>query len=267
MVETADKAISVKVPPTDLNKRVSCGFGLDLFQRETMSSIRARLGLGVFDLCQVEALAEACLRQRTAAVAVVQSWCSAGFDLEDVYLDGLVPTARLLGEWWCADRIDFAEVTIGVHCLQQILYEFSPQFLSQTDRKTNGYRAIFFSTPKSQHSFGTVMLCEFFRRSGWEVTSMAIDSDAVVLEELSRQWVDIAGFSICSDRGVEALKRLIVEARQASINPNMQLMIGGPMVELDPDLLATLGADLIGGDARESQKIAYQQVKRLHPAN
>jgi len=232
-----------------------------------MSSIRARLGLGVFDFCQVEALAEACLRPRAAAISVVQSWCSAGFDLEDVYLDGLVPAARLLGEWWCSDRIDFAEVTIGINCLQQVLYELSPQFLSQADRKSNGLRAIFFSTPKSQHSFGTVMLTEFFRRSGWEASNLSIESDAVVLEELARHWIDIAGFSICSDRGVDALRQLIVDARQASLNPKVQFMIGGPMVELDPDLLATLGADLMGGDARESQRLAYQQVKSIYPAN
>lgn len=232
-----------------------------------MSSMRARSDLGVFDISQVEALAEACLRQRADAESLVQSWCSAGVDLEDVYLNGLAPTARLLGDWWTSDRIDFAQVTMGIHCLQQILYHYSPQFLSQTDRRANGYRAIFFSTPHSQHSFGTVMLTEFFRRSGWDVTSMTIQSDAEVLQELSRHRVDIAGFSICSDRGVEALRQLIDEARQASLNPQMQFMVGGPMVELDRDLLATLGADLMGGDARESQKLAYQHVRKMHMAN
>jgi len=232
-----------------------------------MSSMRARSDLGVFEISQVEALAEACLHQCADAVSLVQSWCSAGVDLEDVYLNGLAPTARLLGDWWTSDRIDFAQVTMGIHCLQQILYQFSPQFLSQTQRKTNGYRAIFFSTPHSQHSFGAVMLTEFFRRSGWDVMSMTIQSDADVLEELSRHRVDIAGFSICSDRGVEALRQLIDEARQASLNPKMQFMVGGPMVALDRDLLATLGADLLGGDARESEKLAYQQVRKVHMAN
>lgn len=227
-----------------------------------MSSMRARLGLGVFDNSQVEALAKACLGQRAAAESLVQSWCSAGADLEDVYLNGLAPTARLLGDWWMSDRLDFAQVTIGIHCLQHILYEHSPQFLSQTDRKSNGYRAIFFSTPQSQHGFGAVMLTEFFRRNGWDVTNMAIDSDADVLAELSRHQVEIVGFSICSDRGVDALRQLIAEARQVAINPKTQFMVGGPMVEYDRDLVATLGADLIGGDARESEKLAYQHVRK-----
>lgn len=229
-----------------------------------MSSMRARLDPGVFDISQVEALAEACLRQRADAVALVQSWCSAGVDLEDVYLNGLAPTARLLGDWWTSDRIDFAQVTIGIHCLQQILYQLSPQFLSQTERRANGFRAIFFSTPHSQHSFGAVMLTEFFRRGGWDATSMTIQSEADVVQELSRHRVDLAGFSICSDRGVDALRQLIDEARQASLNPKLQFMVGGAMVALDPDLLATLGADLMGGDARESQKLAYQHVRKLH---
>ena len=231
-----------------------------------MSSIQARLGLGVFDFVRVEALAKACLCQQALAVGHVQALHEEGFPLDEIYLDGLVPAARLLGEWWSSDQIDFTEVTFGIHCLQQILYEFSPQFMRQADYKSNGYRAIFFTTPKSQHSFGIVMLAEFFRRGGWEVSNVAIRSESDVINEMSRQWFDIAGFSVCSERGIPELKQLILGARIASANPKTQFMLGGPMTELNPGLLVAVGADLLGGDARDSQRLAYQQVKNLQPA-
>ena len=242
-------------------------FEADLFQQEIMSSIQARSGLGVFDFTQVEALAKACLDGQALAVGHVQALCSEGISLDDIYLDALVPAARLLGEWWNSDQIDFTEVTFGIQCLQQILFEFSPQFMRQADCKSNGYRAIFFSTPQSQHSFGIVMLTEFFRREGWEVSNVVIKSDSDVRSEMSRQWFDIAGFSVCSDRGVSELKQLILEARLASANPKTQFMLGGPMAELNPGLLITLGADLLGGDARDSQRLAFQQVKKLQSSN
>jgi len=231
-----------------------------------MSSIQARPSLGVFDFTTVEVLAKACLDDQDLAVGQVQSLYSEGISLDDIYLDGLVPAARLLGEWWSSDQINFTEVTFGIHCLQRILYEFSPQFMRQTDYKSNGYRAIFFTTPKSQHSFGIVMLAEFFRREGWEVSNVAIKSDSDVLTEMSRQWFDIAGFSVCSDRGMPELKQLIFDARLASANPKTQFMLGGPMANLHPGLLATLGADLLGGDARDSQRMAFQHVKKLQPS-
>jgi len=243
------------------------GLSADLFQQEIMSSIQARLGLGVFDFTRVEALAKACLYQQSLAVGQVQALCAECFPLEEIYLDGLVPAARLLGEWWSSDQIDFTEVTFGIRCLQQILYEFSPQFMRQTDCKNNGYRAIFFTTPQSQHSFGIVLLAEFFRRDGREVSNVVIKSDSDVISEMSRQWFDIAGFSVCSDRGIAQLKQLILDARMASANPRTQFMLGGPMAELNPGLLVTLGADLLGGDARDSQRLAFQQVKKLQSAN
>lgn len=232
-----------------------------------MSSIQARLGLGVFDFARVEALAAACLDQQALAVRQVQAMHVEGFPLDQIYLDGLVPAARLLGEWWTSDQIDFTEVTIGIHCLQQILYEFSPQFMRQSDDKSNGYRAMFFTTPGSQHSFGIVLLAEFFRRDGWEVSNVVIKSAADVVSEVARQWIDVIGFSVCSDREIPELKQLILKARMASANPKTLFMLGGPMAELNPGLLDTLGADLLGGDARESQRLALQQVKRVQSAS
>jgi len=201
--------------------------------------------------------------QYEVALAEVRSWFDAGMDLEDIYLDGLAPAARMLGSWWLDDRIDFVKVTIGTHSLQQILCEFSPQFLQEASQKFNGFRAIFFSTPGSQHSLGSIMLAEFFRREGWQVSNLAPESEVDVIQEVSQYWFDVIGFSIASDRVLGSLKSLIAKARQLSLNPKTLIMVGGPMAALMPDLVTMLGADLAGGDARMSQRIARQRVKKL----
>lgn len=221
------------------------------------------MSLGVVDLCAIEVLADASISHYEVALTEVRSWLDAGVDLEDIYLDGLVPAARLMGSWWLDDRIDFVKVTIGIHSLQQILYEFSPQFLQRADQKFNGYRAIFFATPGSQHSFGSIMLAEFFRREGWKASNVVPESEVDVFKELSQHWFEVIGFSVSSDRALDALKLLISEARHVSLNPRAIIMIGGPMVDLIPNLVEVLGADLAGGDARASQRLARQSIKKL----
>jgi len=84
-----------------------------------------------------------------------------------------------------------------------------------------------------------------------------------MFKELSQHWFDVVGFSVSSDRAIGALNSLIAEARQVSLNPRALFMVGGPMVDMVPDLAEVVGADLVGGDARVSERIARQNLKRL----
>ena len=54
-----------------------------------------------FAPAELERMARACLQSLDAALHQVQRWRDAGHDLEDIYLRGIVPSARLLGHWWC----------------------------------------------------------------------------------------------------------------------------------------------------------------------
>ncbi|MCW2310414.1 hypothetical protein M2244_000134 [Rhodoferax antarcticus] len=81
-----------------------------------------------------------------------------GLPLGEIYLDELVCVGRVLGKQWSSNQIDLTEVTFEIHCLQQILYQFSLQFMRQTAYKSNDYRVIFFATPKPRHSFAIVVL-------------------------------------------------------------------------------------------------------------
>lgn len=241
----------------------SFDYGMPSIYKSGSGDLRARLNLGVFDFDQIQRLTRACLSQQRQTFAQVDSWLRSGFDLEDIYLDGLVPSARLLGEWWCADQIGFAEVTLGLHRLQQVVYESSPRFLERASEKANGYSALFVVMPQSQHSLGSLMLAEFFRREGWQVTNGVVDSVAQVLEDVAREWFDIVGLSVNTDKDVQPIKALIQRARQVCANPGVQFMVGGPLVAHNPGLLLETGADLLGSDARESQRLAQQYVRSV----
>jgi hypothetical protein len=64
-------------------------------------------GKSAIDLAQIQILAQACLQGLDAARQVVFGWQRQGQSLEDIYMQGITPCARLLGDWWCADRLGF----------------------------------------------------------------------------------------------------------------------------------------------------------------
>ena len=88
-------------------------------------------GKSALDLAQIQILAQACLQGLDAARQVVFGWQRQGQSLEDIYMQGITPCARLLGDWWCADRLDFAMTTIASAHLQQLLHDFSSEFLQE----------------------------------------------------------------------------------------------------------------------------------------
>ncbi|WP_147321289.1 cobalamin B12-binding domain-containing protein [Rhodoferax lacus] len=210
---------------------------------------------------QVQTLAEACWQSDGQPVALLQSWALAGLDWEEIYLQGVVPAAQLLGQWWLADRLDFVAVSVASTRLQQALYDLSPTFLAQAREAHNGLNALLFCNPGSQHSMGVFMLGEFFRKSGWRVSGLPLQSHASALRSVQSDWFDVAGLSVSTNRCLDALGYLIQGLRTASANPALKIMVGGPMAILNRGLLLSLGADFIGGDARESQRLALRYVK------
>jgi len=92
-------------------------------------------GKSALDRAQIQLLAQACLQGLDAARQVVFGWQRQGLSLEDIYIQGITPCARLLGEWWCADRLDFAMTTIASTHLQQLLYDFSAEFLRKPRKR------------------------------------------------------------------------------------------------------------------------------------
>jgi methanogenic corrinoid protein MtbC1 len=211
---------------------------------------------------QVQALAQACWDEQGQPLQLLLKWSQAGMDWDDIYVQGVAPAAQLLGAWWASDRMDFAAVSIASTRLQQTLYDLSPTFLASARASNNGLSALLFCSPGSQHSMGVFMLGEFFRKSGWRVAGLALNNHASAMRSVESDWFDVLGLSVSTNRCVEALGGLLCKLRRASANPELKIMVGGAMVSVNRGLMLSLGADFIGGDARESQRLASQYVKK-----
>jgi methanogenic corrinoid protein MtbC1 len=196
----------------------------------------------------------------TMAVACAQTMCARGISVEKVYLELLAPTARYLGELWTQDLCDFNEVTVGLGRLQRVLRELSPAFGQAPDRLPTGRRVLLLPSPGEQHTFGLVMVGEFFRRAGWEVAGGPWDSEADAAMRTGTEWFDVVGFSLGAEVHLDALAACIRSVRRQSRNPDVAIMVGGPIFSEWPAYVVQVGADGVAIDGRKAPTLAEQLI-------
>ncbi|WP_270933224.1 cobalamin B12-binding domain-containing protein [Falsiroseomonas oryzae] len=201
----------------------------------------------------VEALASIVMQgDLAAAQTFMTSMHARQLPLERIYLELLAPVARHLGDLWSEDRCDFTSVTVGLCCLQQLVLENSHAFGPRPGRRDADRRILLAATPGEQHSFGLLMVGEFFRRQGWDVHS-ATGAPARELVALARkQWFSVVGFSLAGESRLDALSGLIRDIRRATRNPHLGVLVGGQVFTERPELAALVGADATASDGQQA---------------
>ena len=176
----------------------------------------------------------------------------AGASAEVLYIGVLSEAARGLGVLWEEDRCDFVKVTIALGRLQQIARSLSPGFQTGAVKASGVYSILLLPASGDQHTFGLVILAEFFQRAGWHVGGGPLSSgpDAAVLARDT--WFDVVGFSVGSIAHVEILAKSIRRLRELSRNPAVFVMVGGPLILTRPELLTHFGADATASDAPDA---------------
>jgi methanogenic corrinoid protein MtbC1 len=186
----------------------------------------------------------------------VQSLIAEGLDSEAIFLHLLAPAARHLGYLWEDDICDFTQVTIGLVRMQQMTLRLGSEFQQKRKLSMDGMRALFAPVPGSQHTFGVLMVSEFFRREGWQVWMELGSSESVLLAAVEKDWFDVIGLSVGIEAHVESLTDTIRHIRLSSANRNAKILIGGPLLALSPDLYKEVGADGAASDAATAVELA-----------
>ena len=221
-------------------------------------------GRSELDAGQVQSLAQACLTNLDAARQLIEGWQRQGLSLAQIYTRGITPCARLLGDWWCTDRIDFATTTIASTHLQRLLHEFSAEFLQEAPCPPQNLSLLLLAEPGAQHSLGLFMLSEFFRRAGWAVT-VGLPADVPEFKRLFRaEWFDAIGVSLSTDRHLACLEKLLPQLKATSVNQDMHIFVGGPLIMSDPGRVDWLCAEIVTADAPATvQRVTESMASRV----
>jgi MerR family transcriptional regulator, light-induced transcriptional regulator len=180
----------------------------------------------------------------------------SGTSATSIYLDLMAPAARLLGQFWEDDKCSFTDVTLGLGRLQTLLYRLSAK-QTRSDGIDGGSPKALFMTPEGgQHSLGVRMIEELYRQAGWRTNCEINTPLPTILSLVSVEAFDLVGIGLSSEGQVEQTRDIIEQIRKASLNQNLQVIIGGKLVADDPDLAKQVGADLSARDGKEAIVIA-----------
>jgi methanogenic corrinoid protein MtbC1 len=185
-----------------------------------------------------------------------------GVTVESLYVDLLSPVARHLGELWDDDRCHFADVTVGLGRLQQIMRGLSSAFGTEIDPPPGGRRVLLMPAPGEQHTFGLSMVAEFFARAGWEVVGVMDPMSNHFQDRVKNEWFDLVGVSAGSSTRLDGMKACIAAVRKHSHNRAVAVMVGGPLFTVQPDLVERLGADGMATDGRQAPALAERLLAR-----
>ena len=216
------------------------------------------------DQTQIERLADASLHSIEKTRQILRAWHRQGHLLADIYIGGIAPAARLIGERWTADEFDFVHCTIAHSRLHQILDDFSTEFLSEAYSEPNGLSMLLMSEPGSQHGLGVFMVSEFFRRAGWTVTLAAPQDIAEFKRSFHSDWFDVVALSISTERHLDAVSKAVAELQVSAVNPNLQIFVGGPQACLAPDKLGWPGTHLLNVNARQAVEAVTQRMDKAN---
>ncbi|AWW75533.1 cobalamin B12-binding protein [Erythrobacter sp. KY5] len=215
------------------------------------------------DPCAADQFALLPLRLEAAnLLEEVDAYLSDGVSVEAVLLDLLAPAARRLGQMWDDDEADFLDVTMGLWRLQEVMREISLRApIRPPLARPDAARALFAPMPGDQHNFGSLMMDEVFARAGWDSRALNKPLRKELLDALSREPFDVVGLTLSRDCPSAAITNIIKAMRSVSANPHLSILIGGRMINQNPALVAEVGADGTGADARAALDVAERLVQ------
>lgn len=212
------------------------------------------------DKLQVKLLTQAAITGIEETRKILTKWRRQGQSLADIYLYGIAESARMVGEFWSTDEIDFANVTIALSRLHKVMQEFSPEFLAEGKSEPNGLSLLIMTEPGSHHGLGAFMLSEFFRHAGWRVMLVTPQDIADFKRVFLSDWFDAVVLSISTDRQIDKISKAVSELREATANPSLKIFMGGPMANISPELMNWAGTTLLFTDAAKTVEFITQTI-------
>lgn len=191
-----------------------------------------------------------------AAVSYVMVLRERGLSMDTLFIELLEPTARHLGEMWDHDECDFVDVTLGVARLQKLLAAFNN---SHTKPALDSRRHVLMAmTPGDQHFFGVTMVERFLLASGWKVRTETSGTAEEIAALAKGTWFAVAGLTAGSEQTLDSLRTTIGLIRQQSANPQIGIMVGGPLFTANPAMAAQVGADATAPNAPAAVLVAQK---------
>ncbi|ROT98105.1 cobalamin B12-binding domain-containing protein [Histidinibacterium lentulum] len=136
-----------------------------------------------------------------------------GLSRRDVYLGYVGAAARKLGADWEADRLSFAQVTIGTGHLYALMRALKTEGGTGPQEVALRKHALFATVPRETHGIGITVAAEVFRGEGWEIDlEIGLDHDGIIAAARQTR-AQVIGLSLSTEERLQDLIRLVLGLR------------------------------------------------------
>lgn len=257
--------VGLKPPPGDLQRQ---GFAAlverEIIPRLVVAHSDEQLAADAFKSPAItaEEVAEfaplALDRDASALLDHVDRFLDRGVSVETIYVDLLAPAARHLGTMWENDTTDFIAVTMALWRLQEIVRELSARAPIRGDSSVR--RVLCSVVPGEQHSFGTVIIEDIFRRAGWQTTLVTECDASKLLGLVADDHYDLVCLTATSDCETKDVASIVNGLRSVSRNAGLKIMVGGRAFNDNPARVEAAGADGSAATATDALALAANLV-------
>jgi MerR family transcriptional regulator, light-induced transcriptional regulator len=207
------------------------------------------------------AFTQLCLQNDAAqANRFVDGLMDRGLTPAQVFMELVTPAARHLGVLWDRDECDFTQVTCGLAIMHQMIYRLGYETPTAALNEGEQESVMLACAPGSQHFLGLTIVADLYRKAGANVVLEISSTESELLRAVSHEWFDVVGISVALAAQLQTLPSLIAHLREQSGNPQVKVVLGGPVFLFNPITAPALGADAIFTDAQA----ALQALK--HPS-
>jgi methanogenic corrinoid protein MtbC1 len=183
---------------------------------------------------------------------IVDTLISQGFTQESVFLDLITPAARQLGALWDKDLCSFTDVTCGLAMMHHVIYRLGYEFRDGPHVKGEQTSVMMCCAPGSMHLLGVTIVGDLFRREGANVVIEVSSTEQELVRAVANEWFDVIGISVAIESQLLDLKTLVRALKSNSGNPNVKVLLGGPIFMLVNATEDMFGADLIAKNAHDA---------------
>lgn len=177
----------------------------------------------------------------------------------DAIIDTYVPAmARILGEAWLEDDLDFASVTVGSMRLQSLLSIASVESLDFIRPVDNAVSMLVVIPIGEQHTLGAFVLAAQLRRLGVRVEMSYSEPATELVTRVLGHVPDMILFTASSQATLESVQRLVQDIAQVTPEPPL-FVLGGVLVQPDETAKDISGFDLVSCHARDAVALAVER--------
>jgi len=169
-------------------------------------------------------------------------------DLIDITIPDL---ARRLGDDWLDDKLNFADVTIGVSRLQQTVRRHGARKEADGLKSPLGEQVLLAIPEADQHSLGAFIIANQLRRAGvWVQLELDCKLDQVGAL-IDGQNFAMIGFSLGTQRALDKVGSLTTAVRDQNVE--VPIILGGAaLADHDTDTAPEFGANFIARNAQQA---------------